>query len=208
MSLEPLIVGSIKDLVVCSVWALGELATKARLHKAVDSNDAVISIAINTLVRDGYMRPHQAGHYVLADELAATLKPADRTPIAAAAIPSEAPTMAKKTCTECSQTKNESEFYAGNAKCKPCFLKRQRASKAAKNGKAPAPPKHERALAPPSGDEFVIPAAGQIHCRVLDAGAGPSFVLQQGNDQVICSVEQLQILRDWASGVIKKASAA
>lgn len=211
MSLEPLVVGSIKDRIVCSVWALGELATPAALRQAVDCDSAIYGIAVEGLVRDQYMRVADAGHYMLDDEYAATLNPADRKP-AAAAVPSTpphsievTPVARTKACKKCGHERaaNAATFGADSrtndglgktcSQCKHASNSKPKARAVKQSQSAPA--------ALPIADEFVIPAAGQIQCRVLDAGAGKSFVIQQGDDQVACTVDQLQALAFWIGKV-------
>lgn len=226
MSLEPLQVGSIKDHIVCAVWALGELATRERLNKAVQCSSHVLAIAIEGLQRDGYIYVAETGNFVLHKELAATLNPADRkatafvneilsvaTPAAPTALGDDM--VQKKRCTgKCGLEKDAvKDFYAKSSMCKRCTLDRQKelkATKAAGNTTSPKQTKRRArtSASQPIDDEFVIPAAGHITCRVVDVGAGPSFCLQQHDDQIAGSIEQLQVLRDWASSVIKKASAS
>lgn len=80
MNLEPLVVDSIKERIVRSVWALGPLATKSAIGDCVTCDSSVLAIAINALHRDGYLHIRgAAGEYVVDETFAATLL-LDRTP--------------------------------------------------------------------------------------------------------------------------------
>lgn len=222
MNLEALTVDSIKERIVRSVWALGPLATKAAIGKAVVCDSSVLAIGIEGLHRDGYLYICDAGHYRVADQYVATL-PSLEPAIAIAATatspqpqPATGVAMAKtKICNKCEAPKDaEKDFYTGCAQCKRCVLDRQIALKAAKKaGVAPPPASAKPArhalratitkVAKPQPDELIIPAAGEIRCRIFDAGAGPAYSLHQGEDQLTLSREQLQALHGWAGAVLK-----
>lgn len=216
--------GTIKDSVLCSVWALGEMATRPALLRAVVGNDAIVSIAIDGLVREGYMSLDSAGFYVLRDDVAAALNPGDRknqpavaTPAAASPKPkpeTETPEeiMAKtKPCKKCGDPKPADKAHFGedsrteDGLGKTCADCKHAAQSKPKRHDAPKPAKKgAKAEIANVADELVIPAAGEIHCRVLDAGAGRSFSFQQHDDQIVCSREQLRMVRDWADGQLKR----
>lgn len=222
MKLDPLVVDSIKDRVVRSVWALGPLATKAALGRAVECASSILAIAIDALHRDGYIYIGEAGHYMLTDELAATMPKATSVAVAAErndSNRSESADMSQKQkfCPACEETRDLSKFDKGAWRCKPCVannvpVKKGGAPAAKKSGKAPpqqSAQKKARApravvAEPPSGNELVIPASGAVTCRI----SGETAEIRQFDDLICCSLEQLQILRDWASGVLKKSAAA
>lgn len=212
-SLAPLSVDSIKDRIVCSVWALGELATRARLSKSVDCSGSVLSIAIEALVRDGYLHIGELGEYVLHDEIAATMPPKDRKQTSVAlATRNEAPAapvLSTRVCNKCRKSKAEVDFYrAKDGTCKRCTLDRQKALKESKlqAAKTPKVKKAAAACAPLVDEVLVIPAGGEIRCRVLDAGAGPSFVFEQDDCLIYCCRRQLEALRDWASAQLARVT--
>lgn len=223
MTLEPLKVDSIKERIVRSVHALGPLATKVALGRAVVCDSAVLSIAIEALHRDGYLYVGEAGHYVVADEIKATLPaPTPVAPPARAVIatirstPSEVADMPqRKICPACTILRSLDQFERHARRCNPCVangvqVKKGQAPKKKKKNGGKAPSQSSRKLngarpaaAPLQADELVIPAAGQIRCRVFDAGAGPAYSLHQGADQLTLSREQLQALHGWAGAVLK-----
>ena len=220
MNLDQLVVGSIKDRVVCAAMSIGEAATRSGLRKAVSAQSSVLEIAIDALHRDGYLYLSERGHYVVEEEYAATLQFSKHSSIAKAestiSVPQQSAgaAMAKtKICKKCETPKDsEKDFYKGSARCKRCVLDGQAAAKSAKaNGAAPArakkaaPATAKRAIATITkpADEVIIPAAGEIRCRVFDAGAGAAYSLHQGDDQITLSLEQLQALHSWAGAVLK-----
>ena|SRR5690606_17484271 len=216
MTLEPLVVGSIKDRILCAVWALGERATPSRLIKSVDcSNGSILSIAIEALQRDGYMYLSEGGCFVVHEDLVASM-PKERTPTVAQTVSTarpqsrEAADMAQKDCIKCLDPKDATEANFGKDKrtedglgktCSEC----KRAAQSKPRPRKSAAPKSNGKAEPTIADEIVIPATGQIHCRALPGRIG--FSIQQGNDQITCSYEQLQAMRDWASSQLKKAAA-
>lgn len=234
MNIDDIEPGTIKDRILQSVRALGELATRSRLNKSVEcSNDQILAIAIESLHRDGYIHITDAGHYALADEIAAAMPPLRPAAAAATAGPASTspvnhsePDMARTQICEisrgygCGARKPIDDFYEGSKKCKRCTLDRQKQLKELKlkqqkNGED-ASPSTERSTAPkkqakharPSvcPGELVIPADGQITCRAVSTGTLDSYLIQQDTNLIACSMRQLEMLRDWATAQIKKAA--
>lgn len=139
-----------------------------------------------------------------------------------------------KKCTFCEDTKAPSEFYDSQARCKVCFTGLSKVSKLRKLGhpipadlmrfagggqpaKTTAPEKAELSSKPvkelhvePAQDAtvFRIIPAGIIECRVLGSGKDADAMVTQDGKTHIYRLKELQQLRDWASGVLKREMAA
>jgi hypothetical protein len=112
-------------------------------------------------------------------------------------------------CNECNKPKPKDEYYIVNGeplkKCKRCVLDAQKARKLEREKRAAAP-KAKRAAksavasrSSAAAADLIIPAGGEIRCRT----DGHSYEIRQYDALIVCSPDQLQAIRDWASGQLK-----
>lgn len=227
--------GSMKDRIVRSIWALGDIATKSKLRKAIDCvSDTIFDMQLEGLQRRGEIYIAAGGHFALRGELADTMlelyppsspAPVEVPPPAAAQDrptidpPStqESDNMAKKRCKACQQLKDESEFWTGQGKCKPCHTQRQKDRKAKAGGDAPTPaiPAAPKVAAPkkraaavgesPVVDEYVIHASGALKCKAQGTNGGRQYLLEQDGALIVCDPAQLLELIGWGRLQLEKA---
>lgn len=130
--------GSMKDRIVRSIWALGELATRARLRKAVDcTNDVIFDMQIEGMHKRGEIYIAAAGHYALRGDLADTMLELYPPKKSAPAVesspppdppqesldltpPTQEPTMKGKKCAKCKATKPKDAFDKWQRECRAC----------------------------------------------------------------------------------------
>lgn len=205
---------SIRDRIIDALRARSGQASLDDIKRAVDANNpVVIEMQLANMRKRGEIHIPKPGFFAFSPALAGRANATAQQEPASQPPPVEEPTMAKKKrCNECNQEKPETEFYTGNAKCKPCYNARQLARKtgatkpaAQPAAKAAAPKKRAAAAVvvdPPVSDAHVIPAAGAITCRV----SGATAEISQFNDVITISLEQLANLIDWGQQALKRAA--
>lgn len=240
MALEPVVEGSIKDRILCAIVDHDNRLPRAVISQHVACNDSILSIALDGLLKGAYLTL-DGDRYSVTDEARRVqgLVPVHRPiqePTARQAP--EAPMATKKKdgkkCTFCEETKDPSEFYDSQARCKVCFNGVAKVGKLRKEGKA-IPPELQRFAGgggsaqkvaaakapPPSAPDkpiHVEPAADSSVCRIIPAGVIECRVMGSGKDAEawvtqygkthIYGLTELQQLRDWASGVLKREMSA
>ena len=101
-----------------------------------------------------------------------------------------------KTCNECRETKPATEFYKGNAKCKPCYNERQRKREAAKRGggkaaKAQPAPEPEPAFTP-ADEDLDLPDEKDVPEKAAD----PHWCISELRDPRLSTIEQARKILD------------
>lgn len=179
----------------------------ARLADELKKAPQVIESNLGVLRRAGVVQILRPGEWEIAPEKQSGPEPIPPEPATALArtrpvyVPANSTlpqpttqetTMAShtKVCTACEKRKPTDEFYANNAKCKPCYNARQAELKAKRSGKAPS-------TAKPQGGVAAKPAkangsgrfAGAIEFLQIERG---KLVAELGKvDQAIAQLEAL-----------------
>lgn len=189
-SFEP---GSIKDRVLIAVGELGTGATRTAIHRALDANDAILSIAIAGLVRDGYMHETRGGWFELG------LAEAASAPASSDVSEVEADLrVQRRVCRSCEQEKDEADFYRpADRQCKACVLRRQKARRIERLGASGVLPAEKPAAssASPTGKR----AMGEVRYTHLTPGTELSvddakqLLSHDGACQIINHTAEIQI---------------
>lgn len=124
-------------------------------------------------------------------------KPADRDHFDPA---NRSPDLLSKDCKVCRGTVRKPAAAAGTKPPQP------RAKKASKQATKKKAAKKKRAAAPLTVGELVIPAAGEIRCKVMGEGSGKQFLLEQDGALIVCEAGQLLQLVGWGTLQLKKAA--
>jgi hypothetical protein len=162
---------SINSKLLQEVVAKGEGATLKALQQfgrnECSCPNEMTEHALRNLVRDGFLTLSPAGIYAMKPRAEAherrdrvvTVRAPAAKPAVTPQLP--APQAAAATilpadeivCNECNQPKPASDFYAGNRKCKPCYLARQKAQAKAREAGITmprSPTKPAARVAPPA----------------------------------------------------------
>lgn len=234
MNLKRFEKGSINHKIVT---ALVELMNRGRIQQIaplINCKTPVLSMALTDLVKQGHLTFNQySGLYQLTPEALEVhdIKPAGIEVLKETGM-QESTGKPGKRCTFCEKTKDPTEFYVGQQRCKVCFNGLAKVGKLRREAK-PIPPELEKfvqgapvsrqpagprkapapaaaASAKVTAEAEVVTIAPRGTARAWLCGTGDAAVAKVEQDGALhsYSLEQLQQLRDWASMVLKREMSA